>query len=655
MIVFPISLLFNLKSNLAGLGEIDKTLNDLGMRMRLTGRDLMRMGAAMEQFFTSILGQIGNVLKGSMMWEAGLEDISWALEDVGYVLGDILAPILDTLSGLIESFAEALEVSPLLQWIVIIGIAGVVIGLVMGILMKFTGMINLFFGTLITSSKGGLNLLQVIKALGIGFTEGDLAAANYIKSVGKVGKTATKAGKSAATGFKDWLTSMSGAKGLLKSVLKGTLMLGGAALLAAVAFAVLQDLQEPLMDLFTSIGDALSPVTDYLGGIIEFVADAIDNCPLLAAAFIAAAIAIGVGLLILQKGLSKVAEVAVDKLSGGLDKATEPMKNVGEGAWKNTLANAALVASIALLVFALTNFFAVMGGMGISIWEAVGALGAVLLVIIAFIIGLAFCAKMLADIGPDIWMGIAAVAALVGIVILLTWGLTMLLVPLTQLPGGIANLYLLSGALIMLMASLVAIAIILGTFGAVAFVGAVIMLILAAAALMLGTAMLLAGLGIQMAAQGIMLLVGNLGGVMALVPAIFGLAAGILALGFAGFLAFPALVLLATGVMILAAALMALIIPLGIIRALGGEGAVLAAVQHMPFLAEGGIITKGGMAVVHPGEEVRPAEAVKRKKEGVAEPPLVININAPIGSREIAQSFADEIEKIMDRRSKRSR
>lgn len=653
-VIFPISLLFGVKSDLGPLSKVDKELDQIGMRMRLAGRDMMRLGGALDQFFSTIISKIGGVLKGSMMWEAGLEDINWALEDVGSVLGDTLVPILDLLAGLIESFAMALEASPLLQWIIIIGILGVIIGKVMAMLLSFTGAINLFFGTLITAHKGSLNFLQSIKALVIAFKEGKPASDEYIKSVANLGKTAKKSGKGAASGFLDWIKAMGGAKGLLKTLAKGALMLGGAALLSALAFAAFQNLSDPLMELFTAIGDALAPITDFFGEIIEFVADAIDKCPLLAAAFILAAIGIGFGLMILQKGLAKVAAVAVDKLSGGLDKATKPMKEVGAGAWKNTLANAALVASIALLVFALGNFFSVMMGMGVGVWEAVAALGAVLLVIIAFIVGLAFCAKMLSKMGPDIWMGIAAVAALVLIVVLLTWAMTELMKPLMLMPGGIANLYLLGGAMIMLMASFAAIAIVLGTFGAVALIGAVIMVILAGAALMLGAAFLLAGTGIQMASQGIMLLVGNAGGILALVAPVFLLATGILLLGMAGLVAFPALVLLAAGILILAAALMALIIPLGIMRALGGEGAVVEALRHIPFLEEGGIITRGGVAVVHPGEEVTPAAAVKKRKEEPA-PPLTININAPIGSREIALAFADEIEKIMDRRYKRSR
>lgn len=653
--LYLFNLLFGVKGDLAPLSKIDKELDQMGMRMRLTGRDLMRLGGALNTFFSNFLNKIGGVLKGSMIWEAGLQDISWALEDVGSILGDVLAPILDIIVRLIESFSEALEASPILRWIVIIGIIGVMIGKVLGVLFTATGVLNIFFGTLITAHKGSLSLLQGLKALFLAFTEGKPAVDEYIKGTRGLGKTANKSGKGAATGFMGWIKSMGAAKGLLKTLAKGVLILGAAALISALAFAAFQNLSDPLMELFTSIGDALAPITDFFGGIIEFVADAIDKCPLLAGAFIAAAIAIGVGLMILQKGLAKVAEVAVDKLSGGLDKATKPMKDVGAGAWKNTLANAALVASIALLVFALGSFFSVMGGMGVSVWETVAALAAVFIVILGFIVGLALCAQMLSKVGQNIWIGIAAVAALVGIVVLLTWGLTMLLVPLTQLPGGIANLYLLSGALIMLMASLVAIAIILGTFGAVAFVGAVIMLMLAAAALTLGLALLFAGIGIQMAARGLILLVQNIGGIIALVAPIFLLATGILLLGMAGLVAFPALVLLATGVMILAAALMALIIPLGIMRALGGEGAVVAALQRLPFLQEGGIITRGGVAVVHPGEEVRPAEAVKRKKEEPTGMPLTININAPIGSREIAQAFADDIEKIMDRRYKRAR
>ena len=604
-VIFPISLLFGVKSDLGPLSKVDKELDNIGMRMRLTGRDLMRLGGSMDRFFSAILSQIGGILKGSLLWESGLKDVSWALEDVGSVLGDTLAPILDIATRLIESFASALEVSPILQWIVVIGILGVVIGKVMSMLLSWTGAINLFFGTLITAHRGSLNFLQSIKALGIAFSEGKPASDAYIKSIAGLGKTTKKSGKVAASGFMDWIKSMGGAKGILKSLTIGALALGGAAIISALAFAAFQNLSDPLMELFTSIGDAIAPITDFFGGIIEGISEAIDACPALAAAFVAAVVAIGVGLIILQKVLGKVASTVVDKLSGGLDKVASPMKKVSEGAWKNTLANAALVASIALLVFALGSFFATLASTGVGVWEAVAALGAVLAVIVAFIVGLAFCAKMLSEIGPDIWIGIAAVAALVGIVILLTWALTMLLVPLTQLPGGIANLYLLSGALILLMGSFAAIAIVLGTFAPVAAVGAAIMLVLAAAALILGAAVLLAGIGIDLAAKAIFLLVGNLSGVLTLVPAIFGLAAGFTALGLAGLLAGPGLILLAAGLMATALAL-AFLNSIGLGNVAAAAGAALVT-TFVPRLQEGGLVTAGGLAYLEPAEVVTPA------------------------------------------------
>ena len=72
-------------------------------------------------------------------------------------------------------------------------------------------------------------------------------------------------------------------------------------------------------------------------------------------------------------------------------------------------------------------------------------------------------------------------------------------------------------------------------------------------------------------------------------------------------------------------------------------------------LQEGGIIAREGIAYLHAGEEVVPATVTRKKKEEVAPPVVNININAPVGSREIAESFAREIERILDRQFKRSR
>lgn len=658
-VLFPISLLFTMKGNLGDLSKIDKELDTMSMRMRLTGRDLMRLGSTMGAFFGSLLGQIGNVLKGSLDWQAGLQDIQYSLEDVGTIIGDTLAPFLDIITGIIESLSGAMERVPFLKWVIILGILLTVFGYLVSKLIQFTGSMNIFLGIIMRSNPSVIGLGGALKSMVVGFTQGSEAQKDYIAKLLHGTKQTKLFAKEGGKGVGGLMDKLKGLKGGLKGALKGMAALTTAGILMALSFVAFQELGGPIEDLLGAISDALSPIFDYLGGIIDWIADCISNCPLLAIAFIAAFLLIGAGVVVLQKVLGKVADTFATKLSGGLDKVTGPMKNVGEGAWKNTLANAALVASIALLVFALGNFFSVLGSMGVSIWEAIAALGAVLTVIILFIVGLALCAKLLANIGGDVWIGIAAVAALVGIVILLTLGLTLLLIPLNQMPGGIANLYLLNGALLMLMGGLVAVAFILGTLGAVAFVGAVILVILAGAALMLGMAMLLAGMGIQMAARGIMELVSNAGAVVALVPAVLGLAAGLLLLGIAGILAFPALVLLSAGLLLLTAAIIALGGALLLLKAAGLGGVAEAiggglATVLVPHLQEGGIITAGGVAVLHPGEEVRPASVVKKK---MAEPiqPLVIQINAPIGSREIAASFANDIERILDRRYKRSR
>lgn len=656
-LVFPLSLLCAAQTKLQPLTEAEERIERLGMRMRLTGRDMMRLGGTLYRFYSMVEAQIGRILKGSLLWEAGLEDVEWALEDVGSVLGDVLVPILDALVPIIESFADALEASPILRFGVILAIIGIFIGKLIALFQSLTGAINLFFGAIFTARRYGLNFLQALKALWIGLWKGEEGVKAYIEGVKGLSKGHRKYSKGIIADLKKWWKSIGGVTGALKFLTKSLFQLFVFGLLGVFAFVALTSIAEPLLHLFEAIGEALWPIFEPIVNIIEGITDWVEENPELAAGITLIILALGTILLLLTKFgfLGKLVSAGVGKLTGAFEILTGPLGKAGKAAWKNTLANAALVAAIALLIYAIGNFFGTLLGMGVGLWEAVAALGAVLLAILGFIVGLGLAAKMLSTLGPEIWVGIAAIAGLALVAVLLTWALTQLLVPLMEMPGGIANLYLLEGAIIVLLVAFAGLTLFLGAFAPLALMGASVMLILAVAALVFGAALWVAGAGIQLAAGGMAILASNLDKISALIGPMFSLAAAILALGAAGFVAFGGLMLLATAIFALSAALMALVVPLGIIRALGGEGAVVAVIERLPAFQEGGIITRGGVAVVHAGEEIRPAEAARRKKEVPVAPPLTININAPIGSREIAQTFADEIGKILDRRFARGR
>ena len=630
-VLFPISLLFTMKSDLGPLSEIDEKLSQLGMKLRLTGRDMMRLGGAMEQTFGSLLGQITKVLGGSMLWEAGLEDISWALEDVGSVIGDTLAPFLDIIVGLIESFADALEKSPLLVWLTILVIAGVALGVLAGMLLKAAGSFNIFIGTVLVAGKAHLGLGTSIKALMIGMTEGLGPMKAYIAAQKGLGTGGTEINKTlkgleprtravvanlyeVEDAFYDSLgkpqgkaaTSLGGkVKGLGKSMknfgkdTKGTAMpLMGLASVFGI-FLGLMFAAEPIMELFQSVTEALEPALDVIATtfepIIEFISSWIEENPLLAAGILAAIVAIFILL-----GTAGLLTSFFSGILGFLKIAPAMMPVLSTNITIMAGAIIKLALAIGILVLSFAAAIWILSQTGFSIPEILALM----------------------------WNLVAVVTALTGVMIIFAIALSTsgaVLAPLTPILAILAVLILAVGVAVMLA----------------------------------GLGFMMMGMGVLFACAGLLMLVGYIPQLLMLVPILFGIALGMGALALAGILAVGPILALSFALGLLALAIFALAtaflflssIGLGHVAKAMGESLVTSIV---PRLAEGGIIAAGGIAYLHPGEEVRSAEVTKK---GKVEPtsPTIIQINAPIGSKEIAQAFADEIEKIMDRKNKRSR
>jgi len=687
--VFPLTLLFTAEGNLGNLSKMDKELDQLGMRLRLTGRDLMRMGGNLSKMFGGYLGKINDVMKGSLSWEAGLEDITWALEDVGYVLGETLAPILDIVVGLIESFADALSSSPLLQGIVILTIITLIIGYLIAQLMTITGTMNLYIGTVLIASRAHLGFGAGLKILATGMIFGQEASRNLIAQLRlqKSAETALTTSTSGLSSAQQWLagdladTGKSFGKGTGKKQKKGIAgigtatekterSLGGMAktavgigigiLSTAFSFMVLARMMEPIQDLFDAINDALEPFYDMLEGVIYGLIDWIEENPDLARGLILALVAV-IPLIYAMQQLgvfSSIAGTITKALGGTMDKVTGPMTNASKATWQNTLAQAALVAAVALLIFSFTFFFSTLLGMGVNIWEAVGALAALIGLVLGFIVGLALVSKLMSGASTNMLIGVIAIILLVGAVILLTYAFTYFVGVMSQIPNGIAILWNLVGAIIGVFVTLAALALIMAAIAGPALIGAVVLLVLGAAVLLVGAGFFLMGAGIAMASEGLSKLLANVPGMFMLIPALFGIAAGFGLLALTALAAIIPFVLLAASLLALSFAIIALAAAFSMLTAIGlgnvatGMGQAIVG-QMVPHLAAGGLVREGGMAVLHSGEEVQPASVTKKKDRGQSTP-VIIQINAPIGSREIAESFAKDIEKIMDRKSKRS-
>jgi len=652
---------------------------------------MMRLGGTMSRFFGMLERQIGTVLKGSLMWEAGLEDISWALEDVGYVLGDLLAPVLDIVANAIESFADHLERYPILQYLAVISLGLIIFGKFVGMILSTIGSLTLYIGTVLVARRANLGLWTTLRAVWIQFMKGDEALRRFIASQKGYGVTGAELqevmegltgkqkklvaqlygvnealyesfGKPQQRSVKTLADRIKGLKAGLKKTFFFGLKLAFVFGMLGLSFLVLPAIMEDLWDLFEVITDALAPFIDTIREIIWWIGDWIAENPELFRTLLLAAVAMG-GVLILLSKLGVVGKIGgkvAEKLGFGINKVTEASVGASKGLWKEKLATAAVVAALALLMVTITQFFATLLGMGVGLWEAIAALVAVGAALIGFVLGLSLAMKVLGNLGPTLFKGVAALLILVGAVWLLTFALGQFLQIVLSLPGGIGALLVVSATLLVFIGVLALITKILGTLGPLSLMGAAALLILGAAVLLVGLGFKLFGEGLQLIASGLTQLAAVAPSLFVLGSALVGVAAGLGLLAVSAALAIIPVTLLAGALFVLSASIVALAGAFALLHGLGLGGVAEAmgtalVATIVPKLQEGGIIAREGIAYLHAGEEVVPATVTRKKKEEEAPPVVNININAPVGSREIAESFAREIERILDRQFKRSR
>lgn len=183
MSLLPVSVLVQLKGETADLDYIQDAIDHFGMRLRLTGRDLMRLGGVVDRVFGRMWTTLLRTIGYSELWSMMMQDIQFAIGDVADVIAAALDPILSHLVDLIESLADWLERTPWALWLVGLFAVFVILGRVIGAILTSVGWINLFVGTLITAHKAALGFSDALKYIYIRFTEGEAAAAMYLASL----------------------------------------------------------------------------------------------------------------------------------------------------------------------------------------------------------------------------------------------------------------------------------------------------------------------------------------------------------------------------------------------------------------------------------------------------------------------------------------
>lgn len=734
--------------------DVQRAMMKLGYNLRLTGRDLMRMGGSLRNLSKFFMGFSKNVFSSSDIVQDALGDVQYALLDVAEASG-----FLDTIVNALEWLADTIEAMPILGQVLAISFA---IGLVVMLLSKIfmlVGFMRLLVGAWLSARTAGLgfggSLKFIFKALTgqLGAWKKELeiealAEAQSKATTEQKKKEAKATEKSAKAKKKETTQAKKSKRGLMGILTAGVMAIG---VFAGMALAM--GAMGPIMEATAPIWEALGEVFEWFGdlleetGIIDWIADFIRNNKELVISLLLAFAALPLiisGIKVLGPLIGKLTDKlggltkffggtsdavtdtggALDKTGGGFNKTllliaailpslvllvhafidflkvvketgisldelfgileilvlnlgevvaivTAASKFLGqfqEIGWSNIIVLGELLASLILLVYAFADFVRVAGESGFTASELAGLITALsqnLNSIIAVIGAVTYFLGTMKDIG---WEAVAMVIALglmtIGLVTAFTRFLEVAASTGFQVGEIVTILDRLTIAVIGFIAAISIAVIVMAALVPAAVAAAPIVAILlgiGAAAFLIGAGFLLAGLGVKFAAEGIALLIGYVPQVLALGPALFGVAAGMFAVGSAGLVAAGGIAAFAGSLFLLSAALTALMVPLGIVRALGGPGAVLTVIEKIPMLEKGGIVTAPGLAYLHPNEAVTPAKvAPGRKGYQPKEPPLTVSVDVTgvssieeIVQRSVEASVA-QISEIQERKYRRS-
>jgi len=150
------------KDAVSAFQSLDKGMQRLGMTLRLSGRDWMRMGSAFQRTGTTLIGVLGKLSKGSSFLSDWFEEMAWVMEDIADVIGDQLSPFFEFLINILETVSSVLEDNPWLSWsLVIAAVVGLIL-VIKGKVMTLTGTLHLLTGTFMPAGEQGLSLWSTL-------------------------------------------------------------------------------------------------------------------------------------------------------------------------------------------------------------------------------------------------------------------------------------------------------------------------------------------------------------------------------------------------------------------------------------------------------------------------------------------------------------
>jgi len=753
----PIDVLIKMRAETPGLSTLESAIDRFGMRLRLTGRDLMRLGGVTERFFDNLNRRIVGFLRLGEVFSGAWEDVQLAIGDVADAIAIGMEPLLEILVDWLERLADFLETQPWIGLATAIALVSFAVGKLIGKLLVFKGYMSLTVGALITAKKSGLSFTQVLEYLVIRLKEGEEAAKAYLASIKGAGgplgilienkkrmlnQIATEIEKLRAnraslirmrneyarTGLttkeaqaayaeinkmmdqnykmlvrqrlkyvmvsdeikrlerrqKKSLTGLKKETSLRERLTRGIrksskgLLKFGAITSGIVTLGLLFFLNwEPLLDLFQTIGELVEDALTPFGDFIYYIIDLIEEHPDLAKLFLMLIMGAAGAFLIFKKlGIvTKIVSGLTSKFGGILGKVSSPMTGVKKNTLKTVLAISALIASLALLFYTLTQFFLALSKMGLGAGEILGVFGAILTGILGFVAGLGLVLRVFGSVSPTLMKGILAFSLMIGVISLLVVTITNLISVIGELEGGLGVLWNVVGAMIALTGAMMGIAFVAGMLAPILAPGIGILLGLGLAANLFAIALNLVALAASTLSNVFVTLLeylkANYTALLPLVPLLFGLAGGLTAAGVAGLASFLGLSAAALGIGAVTLALTAFAGSIGLLAAslsalaaalaaipdwardlvggiLGGISGIIggvAGIFKIPSLQRGGYITRAGIAYLHAGETVVPAGYTSSRSETINY--ITINIS---GEGLTPHEIAEEVSKILAER-----
>jgi len=396
------------KDAVSAFQDLDKGMKRLGMTLRLSGRDWMRMGSSFVRTGTGLMGILGKLSKGSSFLSDWFEEMAWIMEDIGDVIGGQLSPFFEFLVNILETLTDILDANPWLSWLLVIGaVIGLVLVLV-GKMMSFMGTLHLLTGTFMTAGEQGLGFLDTLKLIMFGTHSSAQETRTYaaqLAGLGPVMDTISSKHQVMALHLKDYRNSIrlvgqenqrqwawsnaaiSSQVKLTKATKKGAKQQKGLGknikgmatpLIGLVGgFFLLMGAMEHLSPIFEALGDVVDIIFEFFEPLIDLIANIIEENPALIATMLLAVIAAIIAMKATDfigwlKGLfSGVSQVG--------DKIPSLSTNTGNLA-KNIIA---LAAAVGILMISMAGAIWILDQTSFTIPQIISLMGALTATVIA--------------------------------------------------------------------------------------------------------------------------------------------------------------------------------------------------------------------------------------------------------------------------------